>query len=496
MSNSLKASPAGLVIVDRSRQRLGWTKTSTARWWQDAHTSKASLRRFWHGDRISKEIFIAICHAVGISDWEAITEKSDFQPDIPSSHLDWYEAPNVESFYGRSQELEQLEQWILQDNCKLILITGIVGIGKTALALTLADQMQSKFSTLVWKSLTTSPSLISLLDSIINTFESTVIQNIEDGIAKLIYHLKQRRCLLILDGIEAKSPEFNNYHQFLRKLSYEQHQSCILITGREQLDTIEFNSQVFRYLHLHGLSNIEALELLHERGLRVNKLVLSALNHLYRGNPLALKLVTPLIESVFAGNVAAFLNQNTIVVGDRWQLILKQQLGSLSHLEQDILYWLAIWQEPISFCRLQSHLLISLDPSTILAAIFSLEKRSLLEKWVSDGQPSFTLQPLVMKVVTDELVENAAQEIHQVIQSNDIQYFHILRTHWLIRPGTDDIAGDKIVRQLTEKLWGLYGGNLEQNLSQIVPLLNHQSPLSIGYIACNIKILSGIQITY
>ncbi|BAB76108.1 hypothetical protein ACN23B_22120 [Anabaena sp. FACHB-709] len=52
MSNSLKASTTGLTIVDKVRKRLGWTKTSTARWWQDAHTSRATLRRFWQGDRL------------------------------------------------------------------------------------------------------------------------------------------------------------------------------------------------------------------------------------------------------------------------------------------------------------------------------------------------------------------------------------------------------------------------------------------------------------
>lgn len=74
MSNSLKASTTGLGIVDKARKRLGWTKTSTACWWQDAHTSRATLRRFWQGDRIQQEIFIAICQAVGINDWQNIAE--------------------------------------------------------------------------------------------------------------------------------------------------------------------------------------------------------------------------------------------------------------------------------------------------------------------------------------------------------------------------------------------------------------------------------------
>jgi hypothetical protein len=91
-----------------------------------------------------------------------------------------------------------------------------------------------------------------------------------------------------------------------------------------------------------------------------------------------------------------------------------------------------------------------------------------------------------MKIVTDELVERATQEIIQVMQSQDIADFNILRTHWLLRPRSDDIVGDRILHQLQEKLWRIYGANLGQILDEILLLLNNKSPLAIGYIACNI----------
>ncbi|MBD2508974.1 NACHT domain-containing protein [Nostoc muscorum FACHB-395] len=499
MSNSLKASDSGLAIVDKSRQRLGWTKTSTARWWQDAHTSRATLRRFWQGDRIQREIFIAICQAVGIENWEAIAELShaDLETiaDISTPYRDWNEAPDIESFYGRNQELAQLEEWITSQKCKLVTINGIAGIGKTSLALALVDRIQSKFDCLIWKSLQTSPSLISLLNSLLNSFEQGVVQNIQQGTAQLIQQLQKRRCLLVLDGLEAIFSQSENlsYGQFIQQLSRERHQSCILISSREQLKNIEINTKTSRCLNLKGLPKAEARELLQSRGFTGKELGLSALIQLYRGNPLALKLVTPLIQSVFGGNVAAFLSQNTLIVGDRLRVILKQQFEQLSGLEQDILYWLAIWQEPVSFSRLQTHLLISVDPAMVLEGIVALERRSLLEKWVSDYESSFTLQPLIMKVVTDELVEYAAQEIYKVMQSNDIRHFQILRTHWLLRPGTDDIAGDRILTQLWKKLWHLYGATLPQIFNQILLLLNGQSPLAMGYIKSNVVILSGIE---
>jgi len=499
MTNSLCASTDGLTIVDRARKRRGWTKTSTACWWEDAHTSRATLRRFWRGERIQQDAFISICEAVGISDWQAIAEPpgsliADL-PELDSPLMDWDEAPDVDHFYGRTQELNQLERWITTDNCKLVAIVGMGGIGKTALALALTDRIQSDFDCLLWRSLTYQPSLLTLLDSILNTFEPTVIQDIQSGIRQLRHHLQQRRCLLVLDGLDSvlqKKEDSEEYSKLWQSLSRNRHQSCILVTSREQLpgfDAIAANSKWVRCLTLQGLEQAEALALLQAGGFTGKEQGLSALWQLYRGNPLALKTIIPLIQSIFAGNVNAFRRQNTIVVGDRLEGLLNQQFDRLSESELSIAYWLAIWQEPITLCRLQSHLLYSSDPSAVLTGIAALETRSLLEKRFSADTPSFTLQPMVMKVVTDRLIEQAVREINQVAQSDDISHLHVLRTHWLMRPGTDDIAGDRILCQLQEQLFRVYGDSLSQNLLQILFRLQDCSPQVVGYARCNLMAL-------
>jgi len=199
--------------------------------------------------------------------------------------------------------------------------------------------------------------------------------------------------------------------------------------------------------------------------------------------------IIPLIQSIFAGNVNAFRLQNTIVIGDRLEALLTQQFDRLSESERSIAYWLAIWQEPIALCRLQSHLLYASDPSVILTGIATLETRSLLEKRFSADTPSFTLQPMVMKVATDRLIEQAVREITQVIQSDDISHLHILRTHWLMRPGTDDIAGDRLIFKLREQLWATYGTSLSQTLLQILFQLQDCSPQVVGYARCNLTAL-------
>ncbi|HIK13012.1 MAG TPA: hypothetical protein IGS52_22600 [Oscillatoriaceae cyanobacterium M33_DOE_052] len=489
MSNSLKASKTGLAVVERTRQRLGWTKTNTSRWWESAHTSRATLRRFWQGERIQRDIFIAICEAVGISNWEEIAEPetldSDPKPNHTTSQIHWQEAPDIDSFFGRTQELEQLHNWSITQQCKLIAIIGIGGIGKTALTLALADRIQDNFHCLIWRTFTHSPSLLSVLHSLLATFNQTPVPDIHQAINEIINNLQQRRCLVILDGLETVI-HTSEYSQFISQLSCQRHQSCIIITSRQQPPNLDFDGQTIRCLPLQGLAKAAALELLQSRGLTGQKVGISALIQLYRGNPLALKIVTPLIQSVFGGNIAEFLNQNTLVMGDRLRQILHQQLQPLSPLERDILYWLAIWQQPISFPRLQTHFLISPDPGAVLEAITSLEHRSLLEKWYHLESSSFTLQPLVMKAVTDELVDRAAAEIQQVVQSQDMAHFQVLRTHWLLRPGTDDIVGDRILHHLRDKLWRLYGATLPETLEKILLLLTDKPPIAIGYISHNL----------
>ena len=63
----------------------------------------------------------------------------------PQIHQDLKDAPDISSFYNRTSELATLQEWILQERCRLVAILGISEIGKTAIALHLLPQIQHKF---------------------------------------------------------------------------------------------------------------------------------------------------------------------------------------------------------------------------------------------------------------------------------------------------------------------------------------------------------------
>lgn len=494
MTQSLRASTAGLALVDRARQRRGWTKTSTARWWQEAHTSRATLRRFWQQDRIQAEIFIALCAAVGISDWRAIAESEELpeiEPDQPPLPLlNWEEAPDVTAFYGRQTELAQLHQWIVAEQRKRVAIVGLPGVGKTALALAVAEQVQPHFEAVIWRSLQAAPDFCQFMDGLLYCLDLPPLEALAQAVRAVLDWMAKHRCLLILDGWETVlvGGRGVEYAIFLRYWQQGRHPSCLLLTSQEQLGDPSPSGRSTASLTLKGLPKEAALPLLQAQGLTGQELGLTALIHLYRGNPLALKVAAPLIRSVFGGSVAGFLQQHTLVMGDRLHSLLRQQIERLSAQEREILYWLAIWQEPISFSRLQNHCFPTPDPASLLQGIAALESQGLLESWVGPEATALTLQPMVMKVTIDHLVQAAATEIQQAWQQQHSR-FQLLRTHWLLRPGTDDITGDRILNRLRELLSQQIDFTLPRVLQQLLAGLQDQAPFAIGYARCNLAAL-------
>ncbi|MGD2183910.1 NB-ARC domain-containing protein [Lusitaniella coriacea] len=521
MANTLKASPQGLAIVDRSRRRKGWTKTRTPAWWNDAYTTQATLKRFWRGIAIQRDNFIAICRAVGIEDWEAIVETEVFEASDsaeletsspPEKRIDWGEAPEIPTFYGRALELRKLEHWIVRDRCKLITLLGMGGIGKTALAVKLVAQIEQDFDGVIWRSLLPAPPLLTLLDRLIQFCsrgrETLKTDNPQQGITQAISHLQQRRYLIVLDEAETilrshsgqplrrgeqYREGYEDYGEFFKRLGSDRHQSCIAIVSREKPgEIVAYEGQMLpvRSLHLSGLQPEDALHLCRTQGFSCSDNELKMLTNFYSGNPLALKVIATLIQEVFNGDVASFLNQNTLVLGDRLRELVGQQVERLSELETEVLYWLALVPEPLSLSQLSANLLFPPTQSQLLEVLAALERRSLIEKMTGETEAYYMLQPLVMKYAMEKSIEQALDEIETVLEERDIEAFKVLKNH-AFHPLTSSKSSEFHLLERLKK--GLQmrlrcdERQIEKKLSTLAPLLQDRSPRAIGYVRSNLQ---------
>ncbi len=341
---------------------------------------------------------------------------------------DWGEAIEAPTFYGRNTELEQLCSWIMNDYCRLVVILGIGGVGKTTLSIKLGQQIQDRFEVVIWRSLREAPPLDfllpDLLRAIANNPDFQVLEGQNNQITQLLGYFNQVRCLLILDNGESimqggeQTGEYRDgcegYGELFQRVGGISHKSCLVLTSREnpkQIAAAARDNPLVRCLPLMGLTVTAAEELFHDRHLRGTDEQQRSLVAFYQGNPLALKIVSTTIQDLFDGDIAQFLVANPGLFGDIRDL-LAQQCDRLSNLERSVMFWLAIHREPIAVSVLQEVMGDApIEPlrerAGFLEALQSLVRRSLIERTATQ----FTLQPVIMEYFTEQLIRQASTEL-------------------------------------------------------------------------------------
>lgn len=328
-------------------------------------------------------------------------------PSLKRPAIDWDGAPDVSTFYGRTEELAKLSHWILQQNCRLVAILGMGGIGKTVLGVKLARQIQEHFDSLIWRSLSPPLLLSELLGQLIPALspqpQAVLSLNLKEQISWLISHCQSHRCLLVLDGFEfllnsrrlagTYRQEYENYRQFLQRFAEEPSKSCLLLTCREavrEISLLEGANSPVRSLKLGGMGTA-AHQILQEKQLSGEQ-NWDVLIENYSGNPVLLKLAATTVQEVFDGDVREFLAATVFPenVADFGLKLLER----LSDLEKTLIFEIAKANVPVSFLNLRDCL--SATPAPLLmSALTSLRQRSLVEK--STG--GFIVSPVIGEVI-------------------------------------------------------------------------------------------------
>lgn len=414
---------------------------------------------------------------------------------IADPRQSWGEAVGMEKFYGRAQEQSKLATWLVQDSCRLVSLLGIGGVGKTALAVKMARQVQSQFDYVAWRTLRQAPPLSEVLPELILFFseqQDTQISDTSDKqIEQILSYLRQKRCLLVLDNFESILQTddrtyrhgYEDYGLLLERIADEAHQSCLVMTSREKpmgLTYREMDGGKVRSHLLTGLTPTASEEILSSLGIQGSYKQHQQLINRYSGNPLALKIVAATIRSVFAGEIAEFLDYGTVVFGDLWDL-LDQQFNRLSAMEQTVMRWLAINREWTSLKELRADIVPAISHRALLEAVESLKARSLVET----SRVGITQQPVVMEYMTERLVEQFYQEISE-------QNCQLFSQYALLKANAKEFIREAQIRQLSqpllEKLWGKQNQAqpIEKQLQQLLTSLRRQTTDRVGYAGGNL----------
>lgn len=423
----------------------------------------------------------------------------DLRTDSEDAPGVWGEAPEVFSFVGRTEETAQIEKHILDDQYRVVALLGMGGLGKSTLCSKVAEDVRGKYRYFIWVSLQDAPPVESIVLDCIRHFSdqqaTDLPETLDLQITQLLTYLQRHRCLIVLDNFESVLQSgsqtgdylsgYEGFGRLLRRIGESRHQSTLLITSREKPREIAFLERTVTSvwsIRLHGLRPEDAQLMLKDSQLVGTPDDWRALTELYDGNPLALKLIAPNIDTLFEGKIADFMSQGITVFGDILD-ILRQQFQRLSPAEADVMFWLAVEREPLAVQDLYMYTEPLLSRAELLDVLQSLHRRAMIERGAA-GRPGFSLQPAVMEFVLRELLDRITTEI-------GTETIDLFASHALVRAQAKDFVRESQVRVIVQPLLDrllstLSPGALEQKLLRISDTLRKDPPVAPGYAGGNV----------
>lgn len=359
-----------------------------------------------------------------------IEEKNYQSPEPPQSptsadyydnqqYCNWTTAPSLKHFVGRYEELSTLDSWSRDSDCRLIVVSGMTGAGKTSLVTEFANKIKEEFDYVIWFSLSQRPSLPKLLNKYLKIidrqsdgFQSSKPQELSFLLSEFIDRLKQQRILLVLDSLQSilevnqtsvsYRKEFEAYGQFLRSIISTNHQSLLLTTSRIKPKLLQYYaSNQVRFLDLQGFDRQATITFLNQdTDTTLEEQELIQLSKNLQSNPQLLKI---------AHNHLDLLSEEDSeqVIDDLSSLkaikdLMEQELSYLSSLDKEIVYWLAISCAPLSFSELTKQIKRQ-SRIEFSRSIKSLIERSLVIK----QDRSYDLMPIMKIYLRRKLVKQA-----------------------------------------------------------------------------------------
>lgn len=347
--------------------------------------------------------------------------------------INWDAIPSIGSFYGREEELSQLEALLLKQSCRLVSIYGMLGQGKSALVANLVQKLANAetFNYILWYSLLDRPTVAQLLHFFLQNLlppERNIPETMAQQCALLVECLQHQPCLLVLDHVEQIMPtgkdaveqahEYDLYNELWRRVAQNTHQSTLILISRiepHEMARLNRYSEHMYTIRLGGLSTQTGMSMLRQTDWPADEPEMKDLLNTYSGNPLALTQLKETIQDLPSDEIDFFLSDGPILfdaLADR----LDQQIATLSPVEYDLLVWLTVINKPVALKTLWYQLIDPHPKQSYLAAQRTLQRYGFLQH--EAGQ--ITLTPLLRFYLNDHLAKVITDELLTYQETNSV----------------------------------------------------------------------------
>jgi len=452
MAVSLRASKQGLEIVDQARRKKGWLATAPA-WCDAAQTSPATLKRFRGGQPIQQDVFIAICKAVGIETWEEIVDKRPIKQTAPPVLCSAY---REETWVGREELIGPLSHK-LRSQCRVLVITGITGLGKTALAERLATvelrEDWPEYKVINFDDIGTQDFVSTAENLLIQLEEKVTVNDRKDPeglLNRLVQKLRSRRYLVQIDSLEKllrgwgeddiARNEFQDerwWDFFKRLLAGQDCQSRLILTSQDlptQFMGCKYQER-WAEERLTGFNEPEQFKLFEklfrrkERGIEPESEAagyLKCMGKAYEGHPLGLEVIAgEILAQPFNGNVIKycekygkeFETRETVIGHHELQLRVEDRVRkSLERLQKDApVAYVLLLRSSVYRCSVPERFWLAMlgdvSKEKEAAALGTLQSRYLvLKEGVTSTNQFLLRQHNLIRSVAYKLLKRTANE--------------------------------------------------------------------------------------
>lgn len=407
------------MIADEYNYDSEYIKTVGCNLWQ-------TLSRAFN-QRVSKSNFVPFMRQkiLGVSEKDnSVSDIVEFTSTNQKKQQKYYwnTAPSTKNFLGREEEIKLLETWSQETDCRCIIVSGMVGGGKTNLVAKFSQSFKDKFDYIIWYSLDSPPSIIGLLNSYLDILDhnSSNSKNFQSNdlsllISQVIQYLKQNKVLLILDGLENilqtnkaniridYKKEFEAYSQFIRSVINTNHQSILICTTQIKHITFEYyGDNQIKFLELRGLKKqtIEYIVNSYENNL-LNQPKLLQIADNFQNNPRLLKIVNDNIHIYNENNIDLTMHEFSQL--EEITIFLERELNQLLDWEKEVIYWLSISHSPICLKDLFLYLELSKNKAKFIHNLNSLINKGL----ITQKENFVSLLPIMRSYLRRKLVERS-----------------------------------------------------------------------------------------